>query len=90
VPYYIVSSGSKTRPTLANQTEQFYAFPVLQHHIYSNAEVQAEYIKRILCSLTVTLERIFDMQSYNSIFKTINESSETSHETGNEVFGSPY
>jgi hypothetical protein len=45
-------------------SEQFYAFPVLQHHIYSNAEVQTEYIKRILCSLTVTLERIFDMQSY--------------------------
>jgi len=26
----------------------------------------------------------------DSVFSAINESSETSHETGNEVFGSPY
>jgi hypothetical protein len=67
-------------------SEQLSSFPILQHHIYNNVEVQAEYIKRILCSTAANMTAIFDIKSY----KTIHESFETSKETGNEVFGSPY
>jgi hypothetical protein len=46
-------------------SEQLYTFPVLQHHIYSNAEVKAEYIKRILCSLAGKFLGVFDIKSYH-------------------------
>ena len=34
-------------------SEQFATFPLLRHRIYNNAEAQAGYIKRILCSTSV-------------------------------------
>ena len=46
-------------------SEQFYTFPVLQHHIYSNVEVKAEYIKRILYSCTGKFLRRFEIKSYH-------------------------
>ena len=48
-------------------SEQLYTFPVLQHHIYSNAEVQAGYIKRILCSNAVNMETMYDEISYKKV-----------------------
>ena len=46
-------------------SEQLYTFPVLQHRIYSNAEVKAEYIKRILCSRAVISVTGFNLKSYH-------------------------
>ena len=45
-------------------SEQFYTFPVLQHHIYSNVEVKAEYIKRILPFASM-IEGEFEIKSYH-------------------------
>ena len=55
-------------------SEQLSTFTILHHHIYNNAEVQAGYIKRILCSLTVSFERLFDMQSYRKALHFIRQS----------------
>ena len=55
-------------------SEQFYTFPVLQHHIYSNAEVQAGYIKRILCSRTGIKAGGFHLQSYHKTVHFIRQS----------------
>jgi tetratricopeptide (TPR) repeat protein len=55
-------------------SEQLSMFTILQHHIYNNAEVQAGYIKRILCSRTVTLDRLVDMQSYRKALHFIRQS----------------
>jgi hypothetical protein len=46
-------------------SEQLYTFPVLQHHIYSNAEVKAEYIKRILCPVPASATGQYDIKSYH-------------------------
>ena len=46
-------------------SEQLYTFPVLQHHIYSNAEVKAGYIARILCFVDVRFTGEFDIKSYH-------------------------
>ena len=55
-------------------SEQLYTFPVLQHHIYSNAEVKAEYIKRILCSLAGRFHRSYDIKSYHKAVALIRQS----------------
>jgi tetratricopeptide (TPR) repeat protein len=46
-------------------SEQLYTFPILQHHIYSNTEVKAEYIKRILCSVPASATGQYDIKSYH-------------------------
>jgi tetratricopeptide (TPR) repeat protein len=55
-------------------SEQLYSFPVLQHHIYSNAEVKAEYIKHILCSLSVIGAARFHLKSYRKAVHFIRQS----------------
>jgi tetratricopeptide (TPR) repeat protein len=49
-------------------------FTILQHHIYNNTEVQAAYIKHILCPRNVTFDIIFDMQSYRKAVHFIRQS----------------
>jgi hypothetical protein len=46
-------------------SEQLYTFTILRHHIYNNAEVQAAYIKHILCSTAVTMPVSVYVKSYN-------------------------
>jgi tetratricopeptide (TPR) repeat protein len=55
-------------------SEQLYTFPVLQHHIYSNAEVHVEYIKRILCVLAVINTTGFHLNSYHEAVHFIRQS----------------
>jgi tetratricopeptide (TPR) repeat protein len=55
-------------------SEQLYTFPVLQHHMYSNAEVKAEYIKRIICSLAPHYEGIYHIKSYHRAVRFIRQS----------------
>ena len=55
-------------------SEQLYTFPVLQHHIYSNAEVKAEYIKHILCSRSVISKPILNFKSYHKAVHFIRQS----------------
>ena len=55
-------------------SEQLSTFPILQHHIYNNVEVQAEYIKRILCSTAVNMTAIFDIKSYKKAVHFIRQS----------------
>jgi tetratricopeptide (TPR) repeat protein len=55
-------------------SEQLSMFTILQHHIYNNTEVQAAYIKCMLCSRTVTLDRILDIQSYRKALHFIRQS----------------
>jgi tetratricopeptide (TPR) repeat protein len=55
-------------------SEQLSMFTILQHHIYNNTEVQAGYIKRILCSQTVIFDMEFDMQSYRKALHFIRQS----------------
>jgi len=50
-------------------SEQLSTLTILRHHIYNNAEVQAGYIKRILCSTDVNLTTVFDIQAYNKVIK---------------------
>ena len=38
---------------------------ILRHHIYENAEIQAAYIKPILCSNVVNIEAKCDIKSYS-------------------------
>jgi tetratricopeptide (TPR) repeat protein len=55
-------------------SEQFYSFPVLQHRIYSNVEVKAEYIKHILCSSTISNATGFHLKSYHKAVHFIRQS----------------
>jgi tetratricopeptide (TPR) repeat protein len=55
-------------------SEQLYTFPVLQHHIYSNAEVKAEYIKHILYSFAARFIGPYDIKSYHKAVHFISQS----------------
>jgi hypothetical protein len=66
-----------------------------QHHIYSNSEVKTGYIKHILCFVGPYAEGIYDIKSYHKAVRFIRQSRilksfYPSHETRNEIFGSPY
>ena len=55
-------------------SEQLYTFPVLQHHIYSNVEVKAEYIERILCFRAGSFTGTVDIKSYHKAVRFIRQS----------------
>ena len=55
-------------------SEHFSTFPLLLYRIYNNAEVQAGYIKRILCSTSVHTAAAFDKSSYKKAVHFIRQS----------------
>jgi hypothetical protein len=55
-------------------SEQLSTFTILRHQIYSNAEVQAGYIKRILCLNAVNMETMYDEISHKKVVHFIRKS----------------
>jgi len=55
-------------------SEQFATLPLLRHRIYNNAEAQAGYIKRILCSTSVHTAAAFDKSLYKKAVYFIRQS----------------
>ena len=55
-------------------SEQLSTFEILRHHIYNNAEVQAGYIKRILCYNVVIMDTMYDELSYKKAVRFFRQS----------------